>query len=125
MSLEFVREVFPEYVRIEFRGSYTFSDLMKQIEKIKVAAAESVRENIFIDARSVEGKMTESEKFFVGSHIAEVFGSRLRAVCLMPEGYVTKLGEMAAVNRGAKFFVTESEEEALAWLNPKSKETSA
>jgi hypothetical protein len=125
MSLDFNREVFPEYVRIEFRGAYSFSDLMKQIEKIKAAAAESGRDNIFIDALSVEGRMTESEKFFVGSHIAEVFGSKLKAVCLMPEGYVTKLGEMAAVNRGARFFVTESKDEAMDWLVPKSQERSA
>jgi len=123
MSLEFLTEVLREHARIEFRGSYAFTDLMKQIENIKAAAAEASRDHILIDCRSIEGTMTESEKFFVGSHIAEVFGNRLKAVALMPPGSVTKLGEMAAVNRGATFFVTESEEEALNWLNPQSLET--
>jgi len=125
MSLEFLTDVFPDHLRVEFRGSYTFADLIKQIEPIKNAANEARRDHILMDARSIEGRMSESEKFFVGSHIAEVFGGRRKAVALMPAGYVTKLGEMAAVNRGARFLAPESEEEALKWLNARPAETVA
>jgi hypothetical protein len=34
----------------------------------------------------------------------------------MPPTQITKLGEIAAVNRGARVFVTENEQEALRWL---------
>jgi len=91
---------------------------MKQIEIIKAQAEDARRDHIFIDARSINGRITESEKFFLGTHIAEVFGSRIKAVSLMPEGCITKLGEMAAVNRGARFMVTESQAEAFEWLLP-------
>ena len=60
--------------------------------------------------------MTEAERFQGGQRIAEVFGDRLQAALVMPVGQVTKLGELTAVNRGAKFLVTESEVEAINWL---------
>jgi hypothetical protein len=125
MSLDFLVKVEPDYVQIDFTGEYTFSDLMKQIDRIRAEAENVDRDHVFIDARLISGQMTESEKFFLGSHIAEVFGVKLKAVAVMPTGHITKLGEMAAVNRGARFFVTESEEEALNWLVSKSFETAS
>ena len=123
MSLEFSTEVLPDHIQIKLIGEYTFGDLMKNVEKMKDAADAADRKLMFIDARSIEGRMTESEKFFVGSHIAEVFGIRLKVVVLAPDGHVTKLGEMAAVNRGARFLATESEAEALEWLLPPRAQT--
>ncbi len=120
MSLDFVSKIEPDYIHIDFSGEYSFSELMKQIDRIRSEAERGDRDRVLIDARLIRGRMTESEKFFLGSHIAEVFGVKLKAVALMPSGHITKLGEMAAVNRGARFFVTESEEEALKWLNPDS-----
>ena len=71
---------------------------------------------MLIDCRQFEGSMTEAERFQGGQRIAEVFGARIKAALLMPVGQVTKLGEMTAVNRGAKFLVTDSESEATDWL---------
>jgi hypothetical protein len=116
MSLDIEVEVLPKFVQIELSGEYTFSDLMEQVEKFRSEADKASRNHILIDARSVQGKMTESEKFFVGTRIAEVFGARLKTAVIVPPGNVTKMGEMAAINRGARLFVTESEGEAIDWL---------
>jgi len=40
----------------------------------------------------------------------------IKSVLIMKEGTVTKLGETVAVNRGARFFVSDSESEAIEWL---------
>jgi hypothetical protein len=116
MSLDIQVEVLPKYVQIELSGVYTFSDLIEKVEEFRSEADGAGRSHILIDARTVEGKMTESEKFFVGTRIAEVFGARLKTAVIVPPGNVTKMGEMAAVNRGARLFVTESEAEATEWL---------
>ena len=118
MALELSKNVLPDHIRFTFLGDYTFTDMMKQVEIIKMQAEEAERDHIFIDARSINGRPTESEKFFLGTHLAEVFGARIKAVSLMPEGCVTKLGEMAAANRGARFLVTESKTEAMEWQLP-------
>ena len=65
---------------------------------------------------AITGDMSEAERFQGGQRMAEVFGSRLRVALLMPAAQVTKLGELTAVNRGAKLLVTPSETEANAWL---------
>ena len=117
MSLDLAVEVLPKFVQIELLGVYTFSELMAQVERFRAEAEKAGRNQILIDARSIEGKMTESEKFFVGTRIAEVFGARLKMAILAPKGHVTKMGEMAAINRGARLFVTESECEAIEWLD--------
>ena len=118
MALELSKKVLPDHIRINVSGDYSFTDLMKQIEVVKMYAVEANRDHIFIDARSMNGRITESEKFFLGTQIAEVYGARIKVVSLMPEGCITKLGEMAAVNRGARFLVTESKTEAMEWLLP-------
>ena len=83
---------------------------------IKAAADEASCESALLDARKVIGRMTESEKFFIGSKIAEIFGSKLKTAIVMRPGDVTKMGELAAVNRGARLLVTESFDDALEWL---------
>src|SRR4029453_8543717 len=63
MSLDMSVEVLPKYVQIELLGVYTFSDLMQQVDRFRAEADNAGRNQILIDARSVEGKMTESERF--------------------------------------------------------------
>jgi hypothetical protein len=110
---------------VTFAGVYTFTELKDLIEVIKAAADRAGCDRALLDARDVAGQMTESEKFFVGSKIAEVFGSKLKAAIVMPPGDVTKMGEMAAVNRGARILVTESYDDAAAWLQNSRQQTTA
>jgi hypothetical protein len=116
MALTIKTTVNDNTLRVAFEGDYTFSELIECIREIRTAADASGCDQTLIDATGVNGRMTESEKFFAGTKIAELFGPKLKAAVVMPSGDVTKMGEMAAVNRGARLLVTESRAEATAWL---------
>ncbi|MFL6466804.1 MAG: hypothetical protein ACJ72Z_02475 [Pyrinomonadaceae bacterium] len=116
MNFQIHSTVLPDHIRIEFSGNFDFLELMRHIETIKERAATAGRSMALIDARTVIGHFSESEKFFAGAKIAEIFGSKLKAAVIARKGEVTKLGEMAAVNRGARLLVTECETEAIEWL---------
>lgn len=116
MSLQITSTIYDDHLRVDFDGDYDFLELMSLIEKIKDEATATEREIVLIDARKIDGRMTESEKFFAGAKIAELYGSKLKTAIIIRTGEVTKMGEMAAVNRGARLLVTESEEEAVDWL---------
>ena len=116
MSFEFVTEVEPDFVRLTATGKYTFEGMLDFIDNIKKESDRIGRTHVLIDCLQVEGNMTEAERFQGGQRIAEVFGPRIKAAVLMQAERTTRLGELAAVNRGARFFVTESEAEAIGWL---------
>ena len=116
MNCEEVIAVNEKFLRITTTGKYSFDELFGFIDRVKAEAERSKRKRVLIDSRQLDGKMTEAEKFQGGQRIAEVFGPRIRAAVLMPAENITKLGELAAVNRGAKFLVTDSETEAIDWL---------
>ena len=116
MSFEVVTAVFPDYVRVAAFGEYSLEQLFEFINSIKIEALKAKRDRVLIDPIGVAGKMTEADRFMAGRHIADVFGPSLKAACVMQAEDITKLGELTAVNRGARFFVTSSEMEALKWL---------
>jgi hypothetical protein len=116
MALRIKTTVSDNLLHVAFEGDYSFPELLEQIQEIRTAADTAGCEHALIDATGVNGRMTESEKFFAGTKIAELFGPKLKAAIVMPIGDVTKMGEMAAVNRGARLLVTESRAEATAWL---------
>ncbi len=107
----------PERMRVTMRGSFSVAGMFEFIDRVRAEADNAERTKVLIDCTEMEGGMTEVDRFEGGQYIAQVFGSRIHAAVVMPEGQVTKLGEMAAVNRGAVFFVTESMPEAEAWLH--------
>lgn len=108
----------PDLLRITAEGVYDFRELFGFIEFIKAEAERAGRERVFVDCRKLEGKNPEVDRFEGGQHIAKVFGPILKVALVMPEGEVTKLGELTAVNRGARFRATDDEAEALRWLVP-------
>jgi hypothetical protein len=90
--------------------------MFKLIDFVKEAAERAGRDKVLIDGRYMMGLMTETDRFLGGKRMADVFGSKLQVAILMRPGLVTKLGEIAAVNRGARLLVTSDEDEALTWL---------
>jgi hypothetical protein len=106
----------PDLLRITAEGVYDFRELFGFIEFIKTEADRAGRERVLVDCRKLNGKISDVDRFEGGQHIAKVFGPILKVALVMPDGEVTKLGELAAVNRGARFFVTDDEAEALRWL---------
>jgi len=106
----------PELLRVETAGAYAFDNLFDFIVRIKQAAQLSGRDRILVDSSELTGTITEAERFQGGQYIAEVFGGRSMLAWVLPKDQITKLGELAAVNRGAKFLVTSSVSEAKEWL---------
>src|SRR5258708_29285159 len=116
MCFEVMTAVEPDYVRLTATGKYSLECIFGFIDQVKSEADKADRKLILIDSRDVEGNMTDAERFFAGRRLAESFGPRLKTAVLMPAHKITKLGEAVAVSRGARLLVTDSEEEALAWL---------
>ncbi len=117
MSFEIDKSVLPDHIRLTVSGVYSFDSLYEFIDLIRSTAESEKRKRILVDCRTLSGGMTEADRFRGGQRIAEVLGPRIRTAVVMPVGQVTKLGEMAARNRGAELLVTECIDEAEAWLS--------
>lgn len=117
MSIEIQKSVEVNYLRFSVTGEYSFDQLFPFIDRIKNEAAAAGQRSVLVDCSRLAGNMTEAERFEGGKRIAEVLGPRIRLAVVMPEGGVTKLGEIAARNRGAQLLVTESMGEAERWLD--------
>lgn len=116
ISFREVVAIEPEFVRVTTIGQYDFSELFPFLDRVRSLAEKEGRTQILIDSRALEGQMTEAERFAGGQKIAEIFGSRFSVALMMPGHTITKLGELTALNRGARFLVTACEDEALSWL---------
>ena len=116
MDYSVVSTVEPDHLRLTVTGELCPTKMFKFIDYVKSASDKARRNKILIDCSGMEGSLTETDRFHGGIRIAEVWGSTLQAALVMPEGQVTKLGEIAASNRGATFLVTESISEARDWL---------
>ena len=116
MSFVISNIVGPDYLMVTATGEYSFERLWDFISTVKAEADKVSMDRVLIDCRSVRGEMCELERFDAGKRIAEVFGFGLKAVLMMESHKITKLGELAAVNRGARLLVTSSETEAIQWL---------
>ena len=115
-SFEEIFAVEPEFLRVTTKGDYRFNELFDFLVRVRAKAGTAGRNRVLIDSRQLKGKMTEAERFTGGQQIAQIFGGKLKAALVMPSDNITKLGELAAVNRGARFLVTDSETEATRWL---------
>lgn len=116
LNFEVVPTVEEGYLSVRTTLEYSLDNMFLLIDRVKAEATKAKRDRVLIDCRDFGGHMSEAERFMGGKHIAETFGSRFKVVLLMPAEQITKLGEMTAVNRGAKFLVTHDEHEAIAFL---------
>ena len=106
----------PLYLRVTTVGEYAFDELFGLLDRIRDEASRAGRRRILVDSLQLMGALSEAERFQGGKRIAETFGPETKIAWLMQDQNITKLGEMAAVNRGAKLLVVSSESEALEWL---------
>ncbi len=116
ISFNEVFDVEPDMLRVTTTGQYAFAELFDFLGRVKAEAAKAKRNKVLIDCSRLEGGMTEAERFQGGQKIAELFGPNIALALVMPPAQITKLGEIAAVNRGARMLVTDSESEAIEWL---------
>lgn len=115
-ALTFKTELHDRYLRINVFGNFAFEAMMGLVDVFLAEARASERTSLLVDCSQMKGSVTEPNKYFIAEKIAFTFRAAVKAALVMPEGSVTKLGEIVAVNRGAHFFVTDSEPEALKWL---------
>ncbi len=116
MNFEVETIIEPDLVYIRVSGEFSFVEMYDMVDRFKIEADKADRNCVLVDFRNFSGNLTEAERFQGGQKIAQVFGSRIKAAMLLPQTQVTKLGELTAVNRGAKFLATSSEDEARNWL---------
>ena len=115
-DLKFKTELHGEYLRIDVWGDFAFDAMMGLIDVFLAETRASDRTCLLVDCTQMKGHVTEPNKYFIAEKIAFTFRAAVKTALVMPEGKVTKLGEIVAVNRGAHFFVSDSEPEALKWL---------
>ena len=116
MNVEVETLVESGFIRVTLNGQSGGEGMFDFIDLVRVKADEAGRNRVLMDCRQFDGNMTEADRFRGGQRIAAVFGGRLKAALLMPANQITRLGELTAVNRGARFLVTDSETEATDWL---------
>ncbi|HTH37570.1 MAG TPA: STAS/SEC14 domain-containing protein [Pyrinomonadaceae bacterium] len=116
MDFSVVSSVEMDHVRLTVQGMLCPERMFEFIDYVKAASDKARLNKVLIDCSAMGGSLTETDRFHGGIRIAEVWGSAIRAALVMPPGQVTKLGEIAAANRGATFLVTESMDEAIEWL---------
>ena|SRR5215204_3278612 len=119
MDFSVVSSVESDHVRVTVQGMLCPERMFEFIDYVKAASDKARLNKVLIDCSAMGGSLTETDRFHGGIRIAEVWGSAIQAALVMPPGQVTKLGEIAAANRGATFLATESMDEAREWLqNP-------
>jgi hypothetical protein len=116
LNFEIEKTIKPEFIQFTTIGSYAFDEMDEFLRFVRSEADKAERVRVLIDSSQIKGQMTEAERFQGGQMIADIFGHRLKLALIMPPGGVTKLGELTAVNRGARFLVTTSATEAETWL---------
>lgn len=116
MDFSVVSTVESGHLRLTVQGTLCPERMFEFIDYVKSASDTARLNRVLIDCSAMNGSLTETDRFQGGIRIAEVWGSAIQAALVMPPGQVTKLGEIAAANRGAIFLVTESMDEAKEWL---------
>jgi hypothetical protein len=106
----------PEFVRITTTGEYVFEEMFPFLTHIRSECKRTDRNRALVDCSQIIGDLAEVERFAGGQKVAELFGKSIKVALIMPPSQITKLGELAAVNRGAVFLVTHDADEALEWL---------
>lgn len=106
----------PDYLKLTAVGDHSAAEMYAFIDNIKAEAVRNGSSKVLVDSFLYSTLMSEADKFALGSHLAKTFGPRLKVAIMLPAEHISKLGELAAVNRGANLLVTSSEPEAIEWL---------
>lgn len=116
MEFDIATAIEPDFLRLTVKGEFSSDKIFPFVDYVRSEAEKASKNKVLIDCSQISGTLTEADRFQGGQRVAEIFGSRVKAALIMPQGQVTKLGELTAVNRGAIFLVTDSHDEARDWL---------
>ncbi|MEP6945218.1 MAG: hypothetical protein ABJA02_04820 [Acidobacteriota bacterium] len=104
------------YTECTAKGKYEFKELFGFIDHVRSEAARLDADRMLVDCSELDGHVAEVDRFEAGQRVAEVFGPSIKVAVVMAPGTVSKLGEIAAVNRGGRMLVTDDSSEAVKWL---------
>ncbi len=106
------------YLRLTLEGQATLEGSVEALRPGVEACRQAGVTAVLVDVRSLEGRSTVTDRYYVGSAIAGLIGSTLRIALLCREDQfmADRPLENTAVNRGAQFLSTTREDEAIAWL---------
>lgn len=116
MNHKVVTNALPDHLYLNVSGEFSPQSIAELIHYTRSEADKADRHKVLVDCRGLRVALSETDRFHGGLTIAEVFGGRFQVAVVMPKGQVTKMGELAAVNRGARLIVTDSMHEAEEWL---------
>ena len=113
------------YLRVTAKGTYGFGRTRRLIHAIRESSDRHQLRHVLVDLSSVTGIPPDIDRFEIGEHLAQVFGSTHTLAIIGRKESVNRLAETVAQNRGMALRVFFTEQEALSWLlpaaNPKSR----
>lgn len=117
MRLQYQLEKAGDHLVLNVTGEWQLDAMYELIDAIAGECRKHNCDNVLVNglAMEIHGLVLEFERFLVGERVADVLqGIKLAAV--FPAEQINKFGERIAVKRGAKLFVTSTQDEALQWL---------
>jgi hypothetical protein len=100
-------------------GAWESGAVTEMLISIKEHATQTSHNLILLNCFKVSAPIYEFDRFLAGKDVAEILGHRFKLAVLYPKNLINKFAENVAVNRGARFFVSFDEDEALEWLHQK------
>src|SRR5258708_12325240 len=88
-------------------------------EAVKLCEQQNLT-RILTDIRTVDKDIALLDRFKLGTELGRLLGPKYKLAILARAESIDKMGENAAVNRGARVFVTASLDEALSWFDSNS-----
>ena len=106
------------YLLARLEGEWTPSALSERIRCIASTAQERGYERVLVDIREMSAPARGFYRYSAGEDVAKYFGTSVSVAAVYRAELIDKFVENVAVNRGARFIVVPSFEEALDWLEP-------
>jgi len=108
-----------EYIYVEVNEPYSLKLLLSAIHEVADHCQTDHLDKVLIDLRKMAGNPTIFDRFQLGIEIARTWGSRIRAAAITSLPVMSRIGENAAVNRGATLLITTTMDAAMKWLEVK------
>lgn len=105
-----------DYLYMSPNEPYTLQNYKRAMQEAFAICTQAGLTKILADIRCIERSIPVVDKFELGVYLAQLLGSRIELAILAPGRLIDKMGENAAVNRGARVLVTDDAREALSWL---------
>jgi hypothetical protein len=120
MTTDLKITVEPGFLRVVSTQSVSSSSLQEFLEQLRDAARDIGVCNILVDARGASGFLSTMTRFDYASHLAKEL-REFRIAFVLPEALRDPdvFGETVAVNRGGRFRLFSTLEEAYQWLEVK------